>query len=335
MIEIDGNYGSGGGQVLRTAVGLACLTGKACKISNIRAKKRNPGILEQHLRAVRSVSNLCSGKIEGAEIGSREVMFTPGNTMKKEVVVKVATSGSVGLVLQSLLIATSNSEVKIKIIGGGTWGKWAPPIEYIENVLHSFLADMGYKFEIKVLREGFFPEGGAEVEVDTHPAEWKTLDAVQRGGILSLGGISVASISLKEKRVAERQVEAAQKLLYEHYRQLPTIDINYSPTMCPGSGLQLWIDTEYMLRIGADAVGERGRRAEDVGRDAARKLIREYEGGGIDSFAADQVLPYLALAGGKVKVNKVSEHVTTNIFVIEKFLDVKFKIENNIIEIIK
>jgi len=335
MIEIDGSYGSGGGQILRTAAGLSALTGKPCRVFNIRAKRRNPGLREQHLQAIRAVSRMCSGKLTGAEIGSQEITFEPGRIKEGELLVPISTAGSVGLVLQALLIPSSKSGAKIKLSGGGTCGKWAPPISYIQNVLANFLSEMGYKVNIKVLREGFYPKGGAEVEVIAAPAVWKPVEIIKRGGVLTIGGISKASLSLKEQRVAERQVDASQKVLYEYFRILPAIEIEYSPSLCPGSSLQLWIDTEHFLRIGASATGEIGKKAEEVGREAARNLIKEYEGGGVDSHAADQLLPYMALAGGKIKASRVTEHCRTNAFVIEKFLPVKFKIEGTLIEVVK
>ena len=335
MIEIDGSIASGGGQVLRTAVGLAAVTGKPCKVFNIRAKRRNPGLREQQLQAVKSVSRLCRGKLVGAEIGSREIEFEPGVISEKEVTVRIATAGSIGLVLQALMIAASVAEVKIRIEGGGTYGKWAPPVAYIDKVLGNFLKEMGYEFDVKILKEGFFPKGGAEVEVCTRPASWKPVEILKRGGVLNIGGVSAASLSLKEKKIAERQVDASQKILYEYFKTLPSVETSYSPALCPGSGLQLWMDTESLLRIGESSVGELGRRAEEVGREAARRLIREYEGGGVDSHAADQLLPYLALAGGRIKVNGVTDHCRANIFVIEKFLPVKFKVEEKIIEVVR
>ena len=335
MIEIDGNYGSGGGQILRTAAGLAALTEKPCRVFNIRAQRQNPGLRQQHLQAVKAVSAFCSGKLEGAEIGSKEIVFYPGKISKKEVSVHISTAGSVGLVLQALLLPASTRRLKIKINGGGTYGKWAPPVAYLQNILQFFLAQMGYGFEIKVLREGFFPKGGAEVEVNTQPAKWKPIEALERGGILAINAFSAASLSLKEERVAERQVESARKILYQTYKLLPEAHVSYSPALCAGSGLHLYIDTGYHMRVGADAVGELGRRAEDVGADAARKLVREYESGGVDSHAADQLLPYMALAGGKIKVSQVTPHCRTNAFVVEKFLPVKFKIEDKLIEAVK
>ena len=335
MIEIDGSYGSGGGQVLRTAVGLAALTGKSCRVFNIRAKRRNPGLREQHLQAIRAVSRFCNGKIEGVKLGSHEIEFLPGKIKQKEINISISTAGSVGLVIQSLLIPSSQCEVNIKISGGGTWGKWAPPVAYLQNILSDFLKEMGYNFEIKILQEGFYPKGGAEVEVKTMPAKWKPLELLERGGILSIRGISVASLSLVEKKVAERQIDAASKVLYEYCRILPSIEVKYSPSLSLGSGINLWMDTEHLLIVGGNALGEPGKKAEDVGREAAENLIREYEGGGVDSHAADQLLPYLALARGKIKASRITAHCRTNAFVIEKFLPVKFKIENNIIEVIK
>ena len=335
VIEIDGSYGSGGGQVLRTAVGLAALTEKPCKVFNIRAKRRNPGLREQHLQAIRAVSRLCTGKLEGAKLGSHEIEFLPGKIKQGDVEIHISTAGSVGLVLQSLLIPASQCAVKIKISGGGTWGKWAPPVVYLQNILYGFLKEMGYNFEIKILREGFFPKGGAEVEIQTKPASWKPLELLKRGGVLSISGISVASLSLMEKKVAERQKEAASQILFGYCRVLPSIEVKYSPSLSIGSGIYIQLDTEHLLTVGGSAVGEPDKRAENVGREAVRNLIREYEGGGVDSHAADQLLPYLAIAGGKIKASQVTEHCRTNAFVIEKFLPVKFKIENNVIEVIK
>lgn len=335
MIEIDGSYGSGGGQVLRTAVGFAALTGRPCRVFNIRAKRRNPGLREQHLQAIRAVSNLCKGKLEGARLGSHEIEFIPGKIKQEEIDINISTAGSVGLVLQALLIPSSQTEVKIKINGGGTWGKWAPPVVYLQNVLCNFSKEMGYNFEIKILQEGFYPKGGAKIEVKTSPASWKPVEVMRRGGILSIRGVSVASLSLMEKKVAERQRDESSKILYKYFGVLPSIEVKYSPSLSIGSGIQLWMDTEYLLTIGGNALGELGRKSEDVGREAARNLIQEYEKGGVDSHAVDQILPFLALAGGKILAGEITEHCRTNAFVIEKFLPVKLKIENKIIEVVK
>jgi len=335
MIEIDGSYGSGGGQVLRTGIGLSALTEKPCRVFNIRAKRRNPGLREQHLQAVRTVSRICRGKLEGATLGSTEIEFTPGKIKEEEINVNIGTAGSIGLVLQAILIPASQASVRIRINGGATWGKWAPPVAFLQNILYTFLKDIGYDFEIKILREGFYPKGGAEIEVKTTAAQWKPLEILRRGGILSIKGISVASLSLAERKVAERQRDAASKVLYEYCRILPSIEVKYSPSLSIGSGIHLHIDTEHLLIVGGSAIGEPRRKAEDIGKNAAENLIREYEGGGVDSYAADQLLPYMALAGGKIKASQITEHCRTNAFIIEKFLPVKFKIENNIIEVLK
>jgi len=334
MIQVDGSFGSGGGQVLRTAVGLSALVQKPCRVFNIRSKRPNPGLREQHLQAVLAVSELCGGKVEGAEIGSTQIEFYPGEIKSRELSIAVSTAGSVGLVLQAVLIPAVGFDLSVRIRGGATYGRWAVPVAYLQNVLSPLLRQMGYRLTIDILREGFYPRGGAEVEVRTVHAVLRPLEILDKGKIISVTGLSVASESLRRKNVAERQAHSASKVLSDYFKTGPRIEVQYSPSLCPGSGIQLWLETERSL-LGSSGLGEPGKRAEEVGRKAAEELISEYEGGAVDSHAADQLLPYLALAGGKIRVKQITDHCRTNAFVIRKFLPVKFRIGEKTIEVEK
>lgn len=336
MLTLDGSYGSGGGQVLRSALGLAALTGKPFRIENIRGKRGNPGLREQHLQAALAVGELTEGKLEKASLGSAELTFYPGQLKKRKLKVTISTAGSIGLVLQALLIpAVELESLETEIEGGATWGKWAPPLSYLENVLCPLLAKVGYPVRINILKEGFYPKGGASAKVSSNKARFQSLRLLQAGEIRSIRGISVAALSLREQNVAERQRETAERCLNSHFGIHPHIEAKYVPASCPGSGIQLWLSTANSV-FGANGLGERGKRAELVGEEAGRNLVAEYESGGaIDSHTADQILPYLALASGKIKVAKITDHCITNIWVIEKFLPVKFEVKEKIISCIK
>ena len=331
IIEIPGDYGSGGGQILRTALGLATLTGKACRITNIRAKRKNPGLREQHLQAVNALAKLCDAKVEGNKIGSREVVFEPGKIQEKPINIRIGTAGSVGLVLQALLIPAIKHNLYLRIEGGGTYGKWAPPVSYISSVIGYFLRKISCIIDIRIEREGFYPKGGAIVEVKTRTEKPTALIAIEKGKLLEIGGVSVASEYLKKARVAERQASTASQLLKEKFKIEPKVKYSYSKSVCPGSGLQLYAKTENSI-LGANSFGERGKRSEVIGKEAAEQLIWEYENGTVDSHASDQLIPYLGIAGGKIKTSKITEHCKTNIYVTEKFLPVKFFVKDNIIE---
>jgi RNA 3'-phosphate cyclase len=341
MIEIDGSYGSGGGQILRTAIGLSTLTGKPCRIDNIRARRGNPGLREQHLQAILAVNDLAKGKLENAKLGSQEITFYPGETLLDtlkaiRLKINISTAGSIGLVLQALLIpATQLLSLEIEIIGGATWGKWAPPLSHLENIFFPLLARFGYPVRLVSLKEGFYPKGGAEAKIITSKARFVPLRLTELGEIRSIRGVSLASLSLREQKVAERQRDVAEQGLAKYFKIQPYIDAKYVPANCPGSGIQLWINTTKSI-LGANALGERGKKAETVGEEAVNNLIREYESGGaLDSHTADQVLPYLAMAGGEIKVSKITDHCKTNIWVIEKFLPAKFAIEDKTISCVK
>ncbi|MCX7765880.1 MAG: RNA 3'-terminal phosphate cyclase [Candidatus Sumerlaeia bacterium] len=333
MIVIDGEYGEGGGQIVRTAIGLAALTGKACRVINIRARRQNPGLQEQHLQAVLAVAGLCQAEISGAERGSRSLVFIPKTIIKNKIEVKIATAGSVGLVLQALGIAAIEQGAEINISGGATFGKWAVPITYLETVLYHILWRYGYRARISVKRHGFYPRGGAHLTAEFQP--WKPqseIELVEQDRLIKIAGISIASHHLQQAKVAERQRDSALKILQKNFAVAIEIKIQYTDALNPGSAIILWAETP-TSRLGADSLGERGKPAEQVGTEAAENLIQQWhKGAPLDSYAGDQILPFLALAGGRVKVAEVTEHCRTNIYVIQKFLPVSFDISNNIIK---
>ena len=336
MIELDGATFEGGGQLMRTAVALAAITKKPCRVFNIRKNRPKPGLMTQHLLGLQSLAELCNGKLEGDYLGSKEVRFYPGEIKKEKISLTIGTAASITLILQSLIPPALSAPEPVKIIfnGGATDTFFSPTIDHFRYVFLKILEKMGGKVEISILKRGYYPEGGAKVEVTIYPSKLKNLNLTERGKLQKILVISGSSEFLKDKKVAERQLAGVREILGK--LRLPIEEkVEYYPTQCPGSQICLAAEFENTI-IGTDNLGKLGKRAEDVGKEAALELLREQKSEAcLDKHLADQILPYLALSWPKGKsqitVSEITDHCKTNIWVIEKFLDGKFEIKGNLI----
>ena len=338
VLEIDGSYGEGGGSILRTAVGLSVCTQKPIRIYNIRKNRPQPGLKVQHLQGIKAAAELCGGKIEGAELGSTEIRFFPEKNFSDKVKVGIETAGSVGLVLQVLQIAIlkAEKEVKVEIRGGATYGKWAPPIDFVETVCYKILDKIGYKINLEVERHGFYPKGGARVNAIFYPpSELKGLNLIEQGKIEKVSGLSVASKQLEEKKVAERQKISSRGEIFNKLQVSPNIKTGYFNTESIGSAITLWLTTQNGTILGASKIGEQKLRAEIVGKEASQSLIEDFSAGAtIDQHSLDQIIPFLALGKGhsELKFSKLTSHAATNIWVCEQFFGNIFGINAHTLE---
>jgi RNA 3'-terminal phosphate cyclase (ATP)/RNA 3'-terminal phosphate cyclase (GTP) len=331
MVEIDGSYLEGGGAILRVASALSAITGKPLKVYNIRAGRKNPGLRAQHLEGLKAIADLCNGGLVNAALGSTEIELHPGRITSKQISVQISTAGSVGLLFQSLKapIAMSDGEVTIRIQGGATFAKWAPPLLTTNNVLLPMLARIGYSADLTIERHGFYPKGGARVMIRGKPSsDIKPLCLTEPGELLAVKGVSVASSHLQKARVADRQAEAARRILSGGGINAD-MDVQYVDAVCPGSGVVLWAETSAGTVLGADSLGERGTPAEKVGEEAAKELLETLESGAtVDDHVSDQLLIFMALAKGESSIvaRKLTDHAKTNIYVIQRFLPVVFRV---------
>lgn len=329
MIEIDGATGSAGGQILRTACALSAVTKKPCHIFNIRKGRPKTGLMHQHLLGVQALSQLYNGRIEGDYLGSEEIRFYPGKIHRDRVSLKIPTAGSITLLLQTLIPPAlfAKNPIRISFQGGATDTFFSPTIDYFQYVFLKVLAKMGAKIKVNVLKRGYYPEGGARVEVMITPNRLEGLSLIKRGSFQKILAISGASELLKNKKVAERQLMGVREILGK--LKLPLEEkIEYYQSQSPGSQICLAASFENTV-IGTDNLGKLGKRAEDVGKEAALNLLKEEKSGAcLDKYLADQILPYLALAKEKsrVAVSEITNHCKTNIWVIEKFIEGKFAV---------
>ncbi len=336
IIEIDGSILEGGGQILRTTLALSALTGKPVRIYNIRAKRSNPGLQAQHLTCVRAVAELCNAQVEGAYKGSKELLFIPGKLRSGHFRFDIGTAGSISLVIQAILPVLVFAPGRCVVeITGGTDVHWSPPIDYVRNVLLPILSRMGVRAEVHVIRRGHYPRGGGHVRVVVDPIEkLRPITSVDFGTLKEIRGRSHC-VKLPH-HVAERQARAAREYLKKHGIDVPieieleTYPPDRDPHLGPGSGIVLWAVSDKGEIIGADAVGEKGKPAEQVGQEAASKLIEDLSTGrAFDRHMGDMLIPYIALADGysRIGIAKLTLHTITNIHITEKILGVKFKVE--------
>ena len=349
MISIDGSHGEGGGQIIRTALALSALTGKAFEVTNIRAKRCDPGLKAQHLHCIHAVQELCGGKTNPVDVGSSHLRFIPGMLKGSTISIDIGTAGSIALVLQAALLPSLFAGKTRLRLTGGTDGKWAMPIDYL---IHILLPQLQKYADIKAVmeRRGYFPQGGGRVDImiKSRYAKGKYgnefLSQLRQAGnpilleeqhrLLSIRGTSHASRALEQAQVAERQARAA-KMALGSYGVPVSINAEYSNTVSDGSGIALWalfgegeMDSRDPVILGGDALGERGKRAEAVGEEAARSLVAEISSGAaVDSHLEDNLIPYLALFGGSMKAPALTEHTRTNIMVTERFLPVSFRVD--------
>ncbi len=330
MIEIDGSQG--GGAIVRVAVGLAAATQQPIRVTGIREKRPDPGLKQQHLAGIHAVEQLCDAEVVGNERGSTRLTFVPNHLRTFDrITIDIATAGSVGLALQPMKIAMLDWERSVKTVvdGGATVGKWAPPVPYLEQVALPVMERFGVQHSIDVRRHGFYPEGGALVHATFGGSKLDAVELLQRGDIVAVEGVSLASYHLKDDEVAERQRKVARRLVANEYPSVDfSIDTAYVPSRSPGSCIVLWAVTESGTRVGADIIGEKGKRAELVGQEAAQLLLEQLDAGApVDEWCADQLIPVLALSGGRLRVPRFTSHVKHNIRVAKTIVDREWDID--------
>ncbi|ABU81714.1 RNA 3'-terminal phosphate cyclase [Ignicoccus hospitalis] len=327
MIEIDGSFGEGGGQILRTSVALSAVTLKPVRIFNIRAKRKNPGLRRQHMVAVKALAEMTDAEVRGLELGSTEIVFIPKTLKAGTFRFDIGTAGSVSLVLQAVTPAAlfAPGEVRVQL-RGGTDVPMSPPVDYLRFVFYPLLERFGAKTELVLKRRGHYPKGGGEVEFASRPVDSLTQwGEVERGEVLKVRGLSHC-VKLP-KHVAERQAKAAEEVLKKSGLKNVDIDLEWypperDPHLGPGSGIVLWAITERSL-LGADSLGARGKRAERVGEEAARKLLEDLSTGkALDRHMSDMIVPYVSLACGRTEVGgaALTMHAWTHVHVVKKFL---------------
>ncbi len=328
-IEIDGSHGEGGGQLARMAMALAAITGRPLWMTNIRAGRAKPGLMPQHLTALQAVAELSGGELSGAEPAACAIRFLPGRIRGGDYRFEIGTAGSIALVLQALLPVALHAEGPCRLsVSGGTDVKGAPTWDYVQWVFLPWLARLGIGVQVESVRRGYYPRGGGEVCLQLAPRRHpQAVELDAAGPLRAIHGVAhVAHLPLA---IPQRMAAAARAALAGLGRIAIDARVLEAPEACgTGGALTLVAETGHG-RLGVAAVAERGVPAERVGETAGRILRAELlSEAALDVHAADQLLVYLAQAEGasRFTVRVLSEHARTMIWLVERFLPVRFDI---------
>lgn len=327
MIEIDGSFGEGGGQMLRTSLAFSILTGKVFRMHSIRAGRKEPGLRPQHKRCIEACAEFCGAGVSGAFQGSMEVSFRPGSASRRKMDIRIGTAGSATLLLQSLLLPAVFSGKKISFtITGGTDVAWSMPFDYMSNVVLHYYRKYA-EISFRLLKRGYYPKGNGVVELTVAPR--KGLESAggiyfgERASLAAVRGISHASSDLMGKRLAERQAHSARSFLALN-GICGEISSCYSISDSTGSGIVLWAlfsGKAQAYVFGADMLGRKGFSPEKIGETAAAELAGLISSGQcVDVHLADNLVPLIAVFGGRVRMPELTGHTLSSIYVAEKFL---------------
>lgn len=325
-LEVDGSYGEGGGQIIRSSVALSAITGKPVHINNIRAKRAKPGLQNQHLMAVTAAAEISGAKLDGAAVGSTELHFSPTKQPAAgEYRFDIRTAGAANLVIQTVLVplALTGSECSVTV-SGGTHNPMAPPAEYLEFVFLPALAEAGLSASLSTSKHGFYPKGGGEVSVKFKLENgFKAVDLTFRGELQKGGGVVLASNL--PNTVLERGEAALRQFLPS---ELP-IEHRLKPSLGPGAAAFAY--TQYECGFGGfTSLGERGKPMEKVAEECGSQFEKWLAADApVDEHLADQLVLPMALAKGtsRFRTIEVTEHLRTVLWLVGHFVPAAMELE--------
>ena len=319
FLKINGEHGEGGGQIIRSAITLSCITKQPIHLENIRKNRKVIGLRPQHLTAIKIIQKITNAEVIGAEIGSTELKFIPGNVKSLELIEDVGTAGSVSLILQVLIpvIAISQKKLDLKI-KGGTDVLWSPSIDYTQYVLREAYSRMGIKFTLELCKRGYYPKGGGEINLHVNPSNLKSISFTKRKTnsvklICTYSKISIEKIKNEVK-------EIKQKLTKENF--IVETEIKNEEATDSGASMLIYSIDEHSI-IGIDALFDKKTQKFDLNID---EFIKNSVG--IDGNLADMLVVTASLGHEKTifRVKEISKHLETNLFVTSKITGCKYGI---------
>jgi len=327
MLTIDGSQGEGGGQILRSALTLSLLTGEPFRIENIRAGRAKPGLLRQHLAAVKAAAQISAAATTGVELGSTALAFAPGEVRAGDYAFAIGSAGAASLVFQTVFLPLARQTAGSRVtIEGGTHNLAAPPFEFLDRAFLPAVRRMGFDAKLTLHRHGFYPAGGGKLLAEIGPvrAAAEKYAVEDRGALVSR--YAEAMFANLAVDIARRELSQLSELL-----ALADGESKIREVEASGPGNLLWIEVrhEHITDV-FTAHGEVGVSAEQVAAKVARQ-VEKYIGSGsaVGAHLADQLLLPLALAGGgRFTTTRPTPHTHSNIAVIEKFLPVEITISD-------
>ncbi|MBN1801381.1 MAG: RNA 3'-phosphate cyclase [Candidatus Lokiarchaeota archaeon] len=347
-LNIDGSFGEGGGAILRLSAGYSVLYQRPISIKNIRANRPKPGMRLQHLLGLKTLANLTGSTLSECSVGSVEVSFDPNDTFLDKVWIKVNTAASLGLLLQPVQIASlglKNKKFEINLDGGGTFGKWAPSLNYLERIVYPRFEAAGLKIRLQIDEHGWYPKGGARVRclVEASSEPMKPINLTHLGGLdLIQGEITITkSLDRNKSNVAERVKKSAVRTLKNKLNLPIEIEINPVDSLSPGVAIFLWARSNTGALISSGTIlGEKSITSERLGEHAAIELFKYIEKGvPVDNYLSDQLIPLMGFAKGtsSIKVMEITSHARTNLELTKLFTNREYQLikqENGTFEIL-
>jgi RNA 3'-phosphate cyclase len=336
-LEIDGSFGEGGGSVLRIGAAFSILFKRPIRIKKIRANRSKPGLRPQHLVGLKTLSELTNSILSECRVGTQEITLNPRQSIKDNIRAEIGTAGSIGLLLQPIQIACLGfnrpEKIEIFVNGGGTFGKYAPSLNYLQQVTYKIFRNHGFNIDIEIQKHGFYPKGGAAVKCTIYPPKSiKPINLTNLGKVNLIQGEIISTNHLMNKRVGERIKKTTQIQIKRHLGNEIKINFKYVNSLSPGVGLSLWAysDTGAIISTGT-VLGERNITSEDLGIIAANKLItyikKEIP---VDNYLSDQLIPFMGFIKepSSIKVLEVTNHTKTNLELMKLFLDRNYQVKS-------
>ncbi|MBY8979424.1 MAG: RNA 3'-phosphate cyclase [Candidatus Lokiarchaeota archaeon] len=339
-LEIDGSLGEGGGAILRLSVAYSFLFKKPIIIKNIRANRPNPGLRLQHLLGLKTLADLTNSKLSNCHVGTEEITFIPNikNEIKSNISLNINTAASIGLLLQPIQIACLGfkkpEKIEIKIRGGGTFGKWAPGLNYLKAVTYKIFEASGLKFKIDILKHGFYPKGGAQVNCYIYPPQ-KTLNPInltELGNVERIHGDIIITNQLRRNRanIGIRIRKTIQQRLKRDLNVETDIKFTWVDSISPGVGVTLWAQSDKGGIISTGTIlGDKKTSSEKLGNITAQKIISSIQNEiPIDNYLSDQLIPLMAYIEEKscIKVSELTNHTKTNLELTKRFTKKDYEI---------